>query len=379
MKLEGEDLSGNIASQTISVSIDNTPPQTPLLLTAVATNSDVALTWRANTEPDLAGYLLYRNDQLANGNGLVVRNLKSFALTGTSYTDKGLPDGKYLYALAAIDQAGNVSGLSGELPVTVEVRPPHATIVEPASNQKFGGRINIRAESVDNDIASIQFRYKKLQDTGWMDLGAPVTASPFAVTLDPQALGITYGDYQLQALATDQGGNPDPAPIATTVNYTDVTPPAPPANLKISTDGTSANLSWDANTESDIDGYNIYRTSGSERKKINAALVKPASFQDVNLADGMYHYEITAVDSYTNESSHRSAYRQRSMRQRLLSRLLLFLWRQSKLRVQGQNRMLQWNSILLWERCRVLPGVFLPMRRVTLSPTPLISLPAKTE
>ena len=302
VKLEAEDLSGNVSVQTISVNIDNTPPLVPQLLTAVANVSDVTVTWKANIETDLAGYLVYRNDQLASSTGLVVRSLKPFTLSGTSYIDKALPDGKYVYTLAAIDQAGNVSGLSNPLSVVIDVQPPHATIVDPVTGAKFEGKTLVRAESVGNDTASIQFRYKKPLDSVWKNVGGAVTSSPYATTLDPKAIGLTYGDFQLQALATDQGGKTDPSPTAITVTYTDLTPPVVPTGLKTVINGGNVSLSWDANTEPDLDGYNVYRTSGSSRTKLNSVTLKTAGYQDTNLADGLYGYDITAVDTFGNES-----------------------------------------------------------------------------
>ena len=77
IKLETEDLSGNVSTHQITVTVDNTPPARPVIVSATAINADATVTWNANAELDLAGYLLYRNDQLANATGIVIGDLEA--------------------------------------------------------------------------------------------------------------------------------------------------------------------------------------------------------------------------------------------------------------------------------------------------------------
>jgi len=70
---------------------------------------------------------------------------------------------------------------------------------------------------------------------------------------------------------------------------------------------------WSANSESDLAGYNIYRstTSGSGYVKINSSIIaKTSSPQYVDNISGSvettYYYVVTAVDTSGNESSYSS-------------------------------------------------------------------------
>ena len=108
----------------------------------------------------MAGYLLYRNDQLANVSGIVIGNLKPYLITGTTYPDRTLPDGRFKYYLIAMDQAGNMSEQSNVIEVNIDTRAPKANIVEPLDRSKLQNKTFIKAESPDLDIASIQFQYK---------------------------------------------------------------------------------------------------------------------------------------------------------------------------------------------------------------------------
>jgi hypothetical protein len=85
-------------------------------------------------------------------------------------------------------------------------------------------------------------------------------------------------------------------------------PPAPPTGLQAVYSAMPQNsfidLTWTANTEPDLAGYNVYRHSGNEALvKINSELVKTPRFPDPNIQSGMkYFYSVTAVDLRGNES-----------------------------------------------------------------------------
>jgi flagellar hook assembly protein FlgD len=301
LKLEGEDTNGNISTTQVSVAIDNTPPKAPVLLTTVATGADVALTWKANTEADLAGYLLYRNDQLAKVKGIVAGNIKPYLVTGTAYADKALPDGTYRYYLVAMDQAGNAGDQSNTLEVSIDTHPPHMTITAPTNGQKFESKLTINAETPDNDIATVQFQYKRPQDVVWTNLGAQFVKSPYITYFDPKGQNLPYGDYQFQVLSTDQHNNNDKTPTVVTVTYADLTPPEVPTGLAAKVTGADVNLTWTAVSETGV-SYNIYRWNSETKSVVNSVPVKTASFVDLSLPDGTYQYEITALDVAGNES-----------------------------------------------------------------------------
>ncbi|MEJ2697679.1 MAG: Ig-like domain-containing protein [Candidatus Sulfobium sp.] len=301
IKLEAEDLTGNVNSNQITVTVDDTPPAAPVLLSATANGSDVTIRWQANSEADLADYLLFRNDQPANGDSLAISDLRPYLLTGTTYVDKSLPDGTYRYFLIAMDQAGNMSDQSNVIEVNIDTHPPHATIVEPSDGKKFDSRTLIKAESPDLDIASVRFEYKKNSETVW-NVIATVTQPPYITYIDPSALGLTYGDYQIRAVALDKGGKTDPSPSYSTLTYADLAAPQAPADLVAQTNGSDVTLSWSPSAETDLSGYNVYRISGSTKTKINTSIIKEATYKDSGLPDGQYSYEVTASDTAGNES-----------------------------------------------------------------------------
>lgn len=94
---------------------DTTAPGAPSGLTAKAGEANIALTWTANTEPDLAGYHVHRSESQA---GPYVKQTRE-PLSGTTLTQTGLQNGvTYWYRLSAVDRSGNEGGLSAPVSAT---------------------------------------------------------------------------------------------------------------------------------------------------------------------------------------------------------------------------------------------------------------------
>jgi len=67
------------------------------------------------------------------------------------------------------------------------------------------------------------------------------------------------------------------------------------------------NLDWNDNSESDLNGYNVYRslTSGSGYTKINGSLLATSNYTDTGRTNGVtYYYVVTAVDLISSESGY---------------------------------------------------------------------------
>jgi hypothetical protein len=91
----------------------------------------------------------------------------------------------------------------------------------------------------------------------------------------------------------------------------DTFPPAAPQRLVVlfvpARGGTPAyvELSWDISPETDLAGYNVYRSgqAGVQGERLNADLLPAPAFRDLTAAPGrQYFYMVTAVDRSGNES-----------------------------------------------------------------------------
>jgi hypothetical protein len=86
----------------------------------------------------------------------------------------------------------------------------------------------------------------------------------------------------------------------------DTTPPAIPSALQAQAGDGQVLLSWRANTEEDLLGYNLYRgltSDASKAEKITTSVITQTEYLDQGLENGKtYYYFITAVDQAGNES-----------------------------------------------------------------------------
>ncbi len=87
----------------------------------------------------------------------------------------------------------------------------------------------------------------------------------------------------------------------------DVFPPAVPGGLQAVYSGAGQqsfiDLIWAPDTDADLAGYDVYRSDGGPRAKINRALVQSSAYRDSDVQSGKtYTYSVTAVDVRGNES-----------------------------------------------------------------------------
>jgi hypothetical protein len=76
----------------------------------------VQLVWDPNSEPDLAGYNMYRSNQ----SGFGYDRLNTALITVTTYTDDTIVAGQtYYYVCTAVNTSDLESGFSNEVPYTV--------------------------------------------------------------------------------------------------------------------------------------------------------------------------------------------------------------------------------------------------------------------
>jgi hypothetical protein len=94
---------------------DEFPPAAPAGLIATPSPASVELSWNSNTEPDLAGYRVYRSTD--NGALEKVADVNEIP----AYSDHAVERGKtYRYTVTAMDKAGNESGRSATVSAALQ-------------------------------------------------------------------------------------------------------------------------------------------------------------------------------------------------------------------------------------------------------------------
>ena len=301
IRLEAEDTHENQAIDEITVIVDNKPGEAPQnLVASVESSEDARITWEYDTsDPDLLGFILFRNGQLVNSDGPVVGDLRPFAIVETFYLDKSLDDGEHTYVVHSVDRVGNVSDPSNSDSVSLDNRAPKARIVDIENGLAFNSDLYLKAESADTDIASIILQYRLQGSFTWIDISIEET-EPYDQVWENDSLD--FGIYELRAVATDLGGRVDPDPEIISVRKQDLVAPAQVKNLEIQVEGDVASLSWDPILETDLEEYVIYQAEciTCDFQELVIVGAPDAIYQDIINVDTTIYYAVAAVDEFGN-------------------------------------------------------------------------------
>ena len=204
------DAAGNTsAAATVSATpADSAPPATPTGVKAGVGDSRVVLTWTTNTEPDLAGYRVYRDGATTPINATL--------LTGSAFTDTGLTNGtSHSYVVTAVDSAGNESAASST--VTAVPAPGDSTApAVPAGLATVLGKGSVTVNwtaGTDSDLAS----YTVYRSAAGAPAAKVATVTGTSYTDPAVVIGTAYS---YTVTATDTAGNesaPSTAVVATPI------------------------------------------------------------------------------------------------------------------------------------------------------------------
>ena len=100
--------------------VDKFAPATPKGLASISSAGAINLIWEPNTEGDLAGYIVLRGTPHEGAGEAPALEPISAPITETRFTDAVVAGTTHVYAVQAIDRAGNVSAASA--PVTETAR-----------------------------------------------------------------------------------------------------------------------------------------------------------------------------------------------------------------------------------------------------------------
>lgn len=302
LRLTGTDKVGLSASTRLSVIVDTTPPAMPTGLVAKVTRASdthglVRVTWNANTEPDLAGYMVRRDDA----------QLHVETREPPAWDDGEQVEGTYVYSVVAVDRAGNRSQ-SARLRVRVDVTPPAVSFSRPGEGASVSGAVEVRGTAYSADDFA---EYRLLVGSGeepaaWTLLQR--STLPVAAGRLGDWLALSNGPYRLALEADDTTGNS--ARVTRRVDV-DTAPPEPPVLTAVVKEPAPADWlrpEWDPSSSPDVVGTLVYRNG----RLANAAslvlgdlvayLVPGRAYDDRALPDGEHCYFVVAMDGAGNVS-----------------------------------------------------------------------------
>jgi len=124
-------------------------PAKPAGLTCTPLSASVKLSWNANEEGDLDGYMILRADKETGRWNTIARRV-----SGTEFLDNNCPTGHtYLYKIKAIDMSDNMSEASDETEVTL------GDAKALAGRWEFDGSLNDTTENAFNAVSPVTPEY----------------------------------------------------------------------------------------------------------------------------------------------------------------------------------------------------------------------------
>jgi hypothetical protein len=226
---------------------DTQAPTTPTNVVGTSNATAVQLTWNASSDNvAVTRYNVHRSTTSGFTPSAANRVGQP---TSTSFSDPGLATGDYYYRVTAEDAAGNISGASTEVKVTVDKTAPTVSITAPVAGTTVSNTISVTANAADNiGVAGVTF---KVDGT---TIGNEDTSSPYSVSWDTTSIG--NGNHNLTAVARDAAGNSTTSTsVAVTVSNTTPPPTGLVAAYGFDTgSGTTATDSSGANNPGTING-----------------------------------------------------------------------------------------------------------------------------
>lgn len=300
------DASGNGATEsstavfTTDPDVDITAPQITVAPAVIYKNDETA-TIQWTTDEDASGEVEFGTDTSLG----FIRTLPStdnvHEITLTNLT----AETTYFFQAASSDLSNNGPTSSDVLTFTTDAQadvtlPTISTISVQAADSTA-----ILTWSTD-ELADSFIDFGTISGILDVTVGDVDDVTSHELTLTNLAPGTTYF-YTVGSI--DRAGNgPTKSSEAsfTTLSAADTSPPSTPAALVGTAGSEQVVLSWNANTELDLAGYNLYRRlAGDEAFTLVASRLGGTSYTDQGLSnEAEYEYQISAIDRATpqNES-----------------------------------------------------------------------------
>lgn len=267
----------------------NPPPVSTTNVTGLSatniTSNGLTLNWTNPTDSNFGGTKIYNGMAYL---GTVSASSSSFDVSAL------LPSTSYTFTVKSVNVSDGYNTSGTSFTVSTLSPPPDTTPPQEVANVVFS---NLTDDSVDitfDNPTDLDFDKVLVYKDGVLN-GQSYNGTYSLTGLTASTL------YSLKFVTADLKGNLSTGITKTfTTNvFVDLVAPVKPAGLKVVPSANGGFLTWSANTELDIKGYNVY----VDGVKKNTSLLSDNEFSIIGLAsDKTYVLKVTAVDSSDNES-----------------------------------------------------------------------------
>jgi subtilase family serine protease len=298
IELSTVDRSGNVAKATTNVTVDNEPPLPPADLVATGELRDVHLSWSPSPSTDAVGYHVSRDGG----------RITTAPVSGTTFLDPSLSDGRYVYTVVAVDRGGLESDPSEPATASVDTTPPTVVLRAPAS----GERVRVQVDVVGTAYSESDFFEYRLSVAPASNPLSPTLLKRSGVPVSFDTLyswrALVDGDFLITLEAEDTSGNTASDRVRITV---DNEPPGAPVLVRAeaSAEPDDVELEWTPPADADVAGFLVYRNGklanapGNVGSNLKPFLVPGPAYADADLPDGNHCYRVVAMDVAGNSSA----------------------------------------------------------------------------
>ena len=284
---------------------DIKPPQTPIgLMGKVDTSGHVILTWKPNTEKDLKGYRIFRNNAIDEELVEITKIIISDTLFKDTITLETLTEDVF-YSITAVDQVYNNSPYAK--PVKLK-RPDKIKPVAALFKQVVHSDTTITIKwisSTSNDAESYEL-WRNFENTPLQKIKSWKATDSLSEFIDlPQEYGVYY-QYQLKV--TDDDGNFITSQSAPHYFDARVRKPVKKITYVINTEKKIITLNWEY-PEKALYSFAIYKSKkGDPLKLVKTLKGNTFTFEDKEVYIGNeYEYRIKAnfnsgAESYISDA-----------------------------------------------------------------------------
>jgi len=292
-----EDMAGNVVSDSIQIVITNSP--FPAVSIDTPENNsfqkDVVEISYSVKDDNLSYYVLKYAEGILPLNYTVIDSNTTSGQNKKYIMDTSiLKDTIYSLVLYAKDLTDKTNG--DTILFSVDNIYPEVFITYPPEHEKFNGKFpvigNIKDKNLFRDTLFVGMGERPSLWTALVS-GNYNLDNDTILIWDPFVKSDVY-TFRLSAIDLAKNISEDSVTI-----YLDTIPPAPPEGL-IAVDSLGVvDLSWEPNTEEDLEGYFLFR----QGMKLNTQAFLNISYVDtLPSIEGKYYYYLTAVDELGNES-----------------------------------------------------------------------------
>jgi parallel beta-helix repeat protein len=298
VKAYNEKYDGDYSNEE-SITVDWMPKSPKNLQVTEVTGDSITISWEKNTEADIQGYNVYMNEEGKGAQG-PYKLIKSIASTENQFTVLNLQEETTYYFVVTAKDNVHETKYSNVASATV----PDIDFPKPPSGFRANALNNFEIELTwnANTEADLEGYLLFMNDTGSDAVGSFHQIQKLGpAETDYTVTGLwEQTTYHFKILAFDNVPNNSTFSEVASATTPDIIPPATPTGLKIvKTTGDSISLEWNANTDYDLVGYQLFRSLGPTSKYGMVRTEPPTdlTYTDTGLNElTTYYYKLKAVD-----------------------------------------------------------------------------------